>query len=213
MNADTIRIRDDEVKSKLAKISTVAVVILVSCSFANGQDKRIDLTAGNIEISLVLPANLQPFSEQRMDLVREYGIAAKFIFSDSQGDLIAAINTFGSGADETGLARVGDQIKAGAEKQGAYAGELTRDLITMNGKKWLRLSFKEASRGVELINDYYVTDWSGEYVLINFSSPVAKYESYKGAVERSARSVQLGMIAETIKLNHDGKRAPKMVAP
>lgn len=194
------------VKLKSWEVSTLAAVILFGCSLANGQENRIELTAGNIEISLVLPAGLQPFSEERMALVRENGIAAKFIFTDSRGDLIAAINTFGSGADEKRLPSVGDEIKASAEKQSAYVEWIARDLITMNGKKWLRLSFKEESRGIALINDYFVTDWIGEYVLFNFSSPVAKYEGYKSAVERSVRSVQLGLIAESIELNKGVKR-------
>lgn len=196
-------------KNKLWKVSTVATVILFGCSLANGQDKRIDLTAGSIEISFVLPVGLQPFSEEKMALVREKGIAAKFIFSDPQSDLIAAINTFGNGADEKGLSKVGDQIAAAAKKQSAHVGGLTRELITMNGKKWLRLSFKEESSGGELVNDYFVTDWVGEYVLFNFSSPTAKYESYKGVVERSAQSVQLGFIAESTELNQGVKGAQK----
>jgi len=197
------------VKNNLWKGLTVATVILVSCYFANGQEQRTDLTAGGIEISLVLPVGLQPFSEERMALVREKGIGAKFIFSDTQGDLIAAINTFGRGANEKGLAKVGDQIEAGAEKQGALFGEVTRDFIKMNGKQWLHLSFKEASANLELVNDYFVTDWAGQYVLINFSSPTAKYVGFKRAVERSARSVQFGLIAESRELNRDTRSTQK----
>jgi hypothetical protein len=37
-------------------------------------------------------------------------------------------------------------------------------------------------------------------VLFNFSLPSAKYESYKNTFERSARSVQLGFIAEDIEV-------------
>ena len=193
---------------QIAAVSTVAVVLLFSWNLANGQDRRTDLTAGSIEISLVLPEGLQPFSEEQMALVREKGIAAKFIFSDAAGDLIAAINTFGSGASESGLAKVGDQIGAAAAKRGALAGAVTRHFTTVNGKKWLCLSFKEASANLELINDYFVTDWAGQYVLINFSSPTAKYESYKGAVDRSARSVQFGLVAESFELNPETRSTP-----
>ncbi len=204
----TIRPRDGEVKINLWKVSTVATVLLFSWNLANGQDQRTDLTTGNIEISLVLPEGLQPFSEEKMALVREKGIAAKFIFSDAEGDLIAAINTFGSGASENGLAKVGDQIGAAAVKQGALSGAVTRHFITMNGKKWLCLSFKEVSANLELINDYFVTDWAGQYVLINFSSPTAKYEGYKSAVERSAQSVQFGLVAESIEVNPETRSTP-----
>jgi hypothetical protein len=182
------------------QVATVAAVILFGCSLANGQDKRVDLTAGNIEISLVLPADLLPFSEEKMALVREKGIAAKFIFSDPHGDLIAAINTFGSAADEKGLSKVGEQIKAAAEKQSAQVEWLTNHQITMNGKKWLRVAFKDGPGRDDLINEYFVTDWIGEYVLVNFSSPAAKYDSYKSAVERSAQSLRLGLITNDIEV-------------
>ena len=58
-------------KLKLRKASTVVAAILFAFSLVNGQDKRVDLTAGNIEISMILPAGLQPFSEQTMALARE----------------------------------------------------------------------------------------------------------------------------------------------
>ena len=66
------------------KASSIVAAILFACSLANGQDRRIDLATGNIEISLVLPTEFQPFSEQKMSLVRENGVAAKFVFSPAE---------------------------------------------------------------------------------------------------------------------------------
>lgn len=180
------------------KVLSVAAAILFSHSLANSQARRIDLTAGNIEISLVLPVELQPFTEQKMALVRENGVAAKFVFSDPKVDVIAAINTFGSNANEKGLSQVAEKIKANAEKRYPHGEVLRRDFIMMNGKKWLRLSFKDGSSSDEMINDFYVTDWIGEYVVFSFSSTLDKYASYKNTFERSARSVQLGFIAEDV---------------
>src|SRR6476469_2419715 len=188
-------------KTSLRKAWILAAVILIACNLANGQDRRIELAAGSLEISLVLPVELEAFSEAQMALVREKGIAAQYIFSDPQRDLIAAINTFGSGAHESELAKVGEQLEAAAKKRGGVAGEVKRDIITMNGKKWLYVSFKEGTGSAELINDYFVTDWVGKYVLINFSSPTARYESYKGVVERSAQSVQLGFVAKSTEVD------------
>ncbi len=191
------------------KVSAVSAAISFSCGIAHGHGKRIDLPAGNIDISLVPPAGLQPFPDQKMTLVREKGVAAKFIFSDRQSDVILAINTFGSNADEKGLSKVAEEIKAGAEKRSSDVKWLTNDLITMNGKKWLRLSFKDGPGGDELINEYFVTDWIGEYVLLNFTSTLAKYESFKSSFKRSAQSVQLGFIANSSELNKGVKRARK----
>jgi hypothetical protein len=197
-----------EVKSRFRRVSTAAAVVLFVCSLVNGQDKRVDLTAGNIEISLELPAGLQPFSEQMMAMVREKGVPAKFIFRDPTSDLILAVNTFGNNADEKGLSHVVEEIKAAASKRGHEVRWLTNDLVTMNRKTWLRLSFQEGAPGEELINEYFVTDWLGKYVLFNFSLPTAQYESYKSTFERSARSVQLGLIADAAELNEGTAKDP-----
>jgi hypothetical protein len=188
------------VNLKLRKAATIAAVILFACSLVHGQDKRVDLTTGNIQISLELPAGLQPFSEQTMALAREKGVPAKFIFSDPDSDVILAINTFGNNVDERGLSHVVEEIKATAVKRGYAVKWLANDLTTMNGKTWLRLSFQEGLAGAELINEYFVTDWLGKFVLFNFSLPTAKYERYKSTFEQSARSVQLGLIAEATEL-------------
>jgi hypothetical protein len=193
---------------KLRKASTVAAAILFASSLVNGQDKRVDLTAGNIEISMVLPAGLQPFSEQTMALAREKGVPAKFIFSDPESDVILAINTFGNHVDEKGLSQVVEEIRAAAVKRGYAVKWLANGLTTMNGKTWLRLSFQEGLAGAELINEYFVTDWLGKYVLFNFSLPAAKYERYKSTFEQSARSVQLGLIAEATELNDRKTQQP-----
>lgn len=192
-------------KLKLRKASTIAAAILFACSQVNGQEKRVDLTAGSIHIRLQLPAGLQPFSEETMALAREKGVPAKFIFRDPESDVILAINTFGSNVDEKGLSHVVEEIKAAATKRGYAVKWLANDLTTMNGKTWLRLSFQEGLAGAELINEYFVTDWLGKFVLFNFSLPTAKYERYKSTFEQSARSVQLGLIAEATELN-DGKK-------
>jgi hypothetical protein len=188
-------------KTKWWQISLVASAVLFICFPANGQENRVELAAESVEISLMLPAGLQPFLEQKMALVREEGVPAKFIFSDAANDVILAINTFGRNADEKGLSDVAAQIKATAEKQGSKVIWLTNDVIVMNGKRWLHLSFSGGAGVNELVNEYFVTDWAGKYVLFNFSLPTAKYESYKSTFERDARSVQLRLRAEATGLN------------
>jgi len=180
--------------------------MLFGWSVANGQDQRINLTAGNIGISLSLPAGLQPFSEEKMALVRENGVAAKFVFSDPKADLILAINTFGSNADESGLSRLVEEIKAAAEKRSSNVHWLTNSLVTMNGKKWLRMSFKGGPEGDELIDEYFVTDWIGEYVLLNFSFTPDKYERFESAIQRSAQSVRFALITDDVEAMTGGAK-------
>jgi hypothetical protein len=196
-------------KLEIWKPATVGMAILFVCSLARGQGKPVDLEAGSVGISFVPPTGLQPFSEQKTALIREKGIPAKFIFSDPQSDVTVVINTFGSNASEKGLSEVADQIKAGAQKQNTRVELLKQDFITINSQKWLRLSFKGSASDGELIDTYFVTDWAGEYVLFDFSSTAAKYDNYKGAFERSARSIRLGFIATSIELNGSPRERPR----
>jgi hypothetical protein len=173
----------------------MASVVLFSWSLANGQDLRTDLTLGSIEISLVLPVGLQPFSEKKMAQYREEGGGiGKYIFSSAQADLLVIIDTFGSEASDKGLTKVADKIEAGTKERGVVIGPFVRRFITMNGKKWLHVSFRETSASSDLINDCFVTAWIGRYVLVEFSCEVAHCKSYKPAVTHSMRSVELGFI-------------------
>jgi len=186
---------------QLFKVVSVATVVVLVCSLSIGQDNRTTVVAEGIGVSLVLPPGLQQFSEQKMALIREKGIPAKFIFSDSRSDVMVVINTFGSDANEKGFLKVEDGIKTSAQKQNASVEFLKRGVISMNGKKWLRLSLKEGTNEDALIDTYFVTDWAGKYVLLNFTATVAKYESYQRAFETSARSIQLELIVDTTEFN------------
>ena len=177
-------------------LAVVAILLSAGLAHAQEKDQRVELIAGSIQINLVLPGELQQLSERKMALVHEQGVPAEFIFNDPVSDVILAINTFGSNADADGLTKVVDDIKVAAARHGADTGSIQHDLIIMNGKRWLRMSVKEGAGAAEIVNEYFVTDCNGQYVLFNFSLPIAKFESYKSKFEQSARSVQLGLTAE-----------------
>src|SRR5260370_42268485 len=100
--------------SQLFKVACVATDIVLVCGLGIGQNGRTELAAVGIGISLVLPPGLQQFSEQKMALIREKGIPAKFIFIDSSSDVMVVINTFGNDANEKGLLKVEEEIKVAA---------------------------------------------------------------------------------------------------
>ena len=190
------------------KVTVAAIaVILLGCPRADAQDKRVELKDGSRVINLLLPAGLEPFSDERMAAVREKGVAAKFAFGDPQDDVRLTINIFGGDeADEKGLSKVAAQIKAGAERN-LRVESFKRDFIKMNGDKWLRLTFKGTAGTDSRVETYYVAAWAGEYVLFNYSSTAAKYENYKSVFERSARSIELAVMMHTI-ANEDELKPP-----
>src|SRR5882762_11529961 len=117
--------------AQLFKVASVATAVTLVCSLGIGQDTRTEVVAEGIGVSLVLPPGLQPFSEQKMALIRDKGIPAKFVFSDSRGDVMVVINTFGSDANEKGLLKIEEQIRASAQKQNESVEFLKRSIISM----------------------------------------------------------------------------------
>ncbi len=200
---------------QLFKVASVATAVMLACALAIGQNsRRTEVAAEGIGVSLVLPSGLEQFSAQKMALIREKGIPAKFIFSDSSSDVMVVINTFGNDANEKGLLKVEEEIKAAAQKHNASVEFLKRGVISMNGKKWLRLSLKEGTGEDASIDTYFVTNWAGEYVLLNFSATVAKYEKYQSAFETSARSIQLELIVNATEFDQNTvKRSGKKPSP
>jgi len=199
---------------QLFKVASVATAVTLVCSLGIGQDNRTEVVAEGIGVSLVLPPGLQPFSEQKMALIRDKGIPAKFVFSDSRGDVVVVINTFGSDANEKGLLKIEEQIRASAQKQNESVEFLKRSIISINAKKWLRLSLKEGTGEDAQIDTYFVTDWVGQYVLLNFTATVAKYESYQSEFEQSAKSIQLTLIIRATEFNKNTvKRTGKKPSP
>ncbi|HEX9919624.1 MAG TPA: hypothetical protein VGA87_10680 [Pyrinomonadaceae bacterium] len=190
---------------------TIAFVLLavLSGAQAHAQDKRIELKDGSFVINLLLPAGLEPFPDERMAALREKGVAAKFAFGDPQGDVMLTINIISGGdvADEKGLSKVVAQIKAAAERN-LRVESFKRDFFKINGDKWLRLTFKATAGADSRVETYFMTPWAGEYVLFNYSSTIAKYESYKSVFERSARSIELAIMMHTIANEDEPKRPP-----
>lgn len=192
------------------KVTAAIAVILYGCGVADAQDKRTELKVGASRVvNLVLPAGLQPFSDEKTAQVRVKGVATKFVYSDPQGDVMLAISTSGDeadDADEKGLFKIANQIKAGAEKN-RRVESFKRAWITMNGDKWLRLTFKATAGAQSRVETYFITAWAGQYVFFNYSSTVATYEKYKSEFERSARSIQLAIMVNTI-VNEDELKLP-----
>ena len=191
------------------KVTAAIAVVLFSCTLADAQDKRIELRDGSHVISLVPPAGLEQFSGEKMAQVREKGVAAKFAFGDPQGDVMLTINLIrDDDANDKGLLKVADRIKAGAQKN-RRVELFKRNFIKMNKEKWLRLTFKGTAGADSRVETYFVTDWIGHYVVFNYSSTVAKYETYKSEFERSARSIEFAIMVNTIPDEDASKPTPE----
>ena len=180
---------------RLLRVAIIAGGILFSCNLGIAQDNEVELVDGGIGIGLVLPPGLTRFSDEQMARVREKGVNAKFIFSDSNGRLLV-VNAFGSNANEAGLSKVADDIVASAHKTQTFVQVLKRSLITIKSRKWLQLSLKQGTGADAMIDMYIVTDWVGRYVLLDFSATASDYVRYETVFKKSIKSIQLSLIAE-----------------
>src|SRR3989442_4297632 len=101
---------------RLFRVLAVAAAVLFGCKLITAQNNEVELMADGIGISLALPPGLTRFSEEKLALVREKGVNARFIFSDSQSNVLLVVNTFGNNANETGLSSVAEEIITSAQQ-------------------------------------------------------------------------------------------------
>jgi hypothetical protein len=160
--------------------------------------KRVELLDGATGLSFVPPPGLAAMSDESIASVfqAEPGKQPKFAFTDKAQQVFVAISHFGDNASEDQLVELKQFLEQHVDKTYANREWLERNWLTINSKRWFRLKFRVVGGTKDVVNDYYVTDWLGQYILFNFSSMAEVYEAHRADLELSARTIRLSMVAE-----------------
>jgi hypothetical protein len=186
-------------KSTLWRSIAAVLFLWLGCGLAVAQEgKPVELFDQPLNISFVPPAGFRAFDDKQLAHMRGAGIPAKFIYSDAQMEVLIVINTFGDDASEKGWADVKKQIAKSAAKEYTRVEWLNREPVSLKGYKWMRMRYKgETANDAtvdDMIDDIYFIDWAGRYVIFTFTAPAKKYESYRKALEQSARTIELSIL-------------------
>jgi len=170
----------------------VLLAFVLSGANAHAQTaERVQFKDGRV--SFVPPAGFKPMSKE--DINFKYGrngaaYAPDVAYSaNERHNVSVAFGARGSGLPPIAL----DELKKMMEKQleSSIPGLewIVREIVTLNGTRWVRLHLKAAAIDTGVINDMYFTVFDGQLLLFNFNSTIAQHEKYKESLLKSAQTI------------------------
>jgi hypothetical protein len=78
------------------------------------------------------------------------------------------------------------------EKQKKDLKWLRKELVEINGRRWIHFEFLSAAQDATIHNHLYITSLDERALAFNFNVTTEDYEKYKDALEKSKDSIQTG---------------------
>ncbi|HZH29832.1 MAG TPA: hypothetical protein VEY11_03640 [Pyrinomonadaceae bacterium] len=161
-------------------------------AYAQESGERVQLRDGRV--SFVPPAGFKPMSKE--DINVKFGRkgevhAPDYAYGNERQNVSVAVGFRGSGLQEALLDELKKIMVAQFESSIPGIEWIEREIITREGRRWLRLHFKAKAIDTGIINDMYFTIFDGQLLLFNFNSTIAQYENYKESLRRSAQSINV----------------------
>jgi hypothetical protein len=179
------------------RAAAAVMLLLLACAAARAQDKPVEFIDDPVGIRFVPPNGAERLGDEA---ARVYGAGTLFnaVFSYQKNTMILIINTFDAETGGFPAGSTNDDHQALRQK---FESEITagfpdvkwmsRDVIKINGPPWVRLRYKAASGGGEVVSDMYAIVWAGRLVVFNYICSAGNYERLQTDVEKSAASIQL----------------------
>lgn len=77
------------------------------------------------------------------------------------------------------------------EKQKKGMQWLKKELVEINGQRWIHFEFISQAVDTKIHNHMYLTAMEERMLMFNFNSTIEEYDGYKDALERSKDSIQI----------------------
>ncbi|HEV2763512.1 MAG TPA: hypothetical protein VGV38_11090 [Pyrinomonadaceae bacterium] len=173
----------------------IAFVLLsaLSAAAARAQEPagRVQLLGGRV--SFVPPNGFKPMSKE--DIAFKYGRlgeagAPQYAYSNERQNVSVAVGLRGNGGLRPEQL---DELKKFLEADFARGIPglewVEREIVTLNGTRWIHLYAKAPAVDTNVVNDIYATIFDGRLLLFNFNSTVAQYEAHKESLRRSVQTI------------------------
>ncbi|HKG15825.1 MAG TPA: hypothetical protein VKB12_21070 [Pyrinomonadaceae bacterium] len=176
----------------LSKPAAAVAALLLLCGLARAQETReVEITDGALNISFAPPPGCNALPEKAMAAAFA-GQPVKYgCVTPGEGTSVFVLVSASDGT-KRGFADFERGFKDGV-KQGDPAVRFKRRVVSLNGDKWVVLSYTQGRGDAAVANDVYMIDWAGHVVVFDFLAPPSKYESSRAAREESAKSVGMSI--------------------
>jgi hypothetical protein len=181
-------------RSHLAVVFVLLFIMLSGAqAYAQATGERVQFKDGRV--SFVPPAGFKPMSKEDINLKfgrKGAAFAPDFAYSANERHNVAvAFGAKGSGLPPIALEELKKMMEKQLESSITGLEWIEREIVTLNGTRWIRLHLKSAAIDTGVINDMYFTAFDGQLLLFNFNSTIAQYENYKESLRKSAQTITI----------------------
>jgi hypothetical protein len=174
---------------KLALTFRAALAVALLAAAAAAQEP-VKLAAGRI--SFTPPEGFKPMS--RADINFKFGRkgaaeAPEMVYSNERQSVTVAIGFNGQNVPADQLPQVQRILEADFERNLPGLEWRTREIVELNGVRFIHFNMKSAAVDTQVVNDVYVTVFDGRLLVFNFNSTAALYDAHKERLEKSARTI------------------------
>lgn len=177
-------------RSSVLAISAALVVALLAGAAAARQEQPVQVAGGRI--TFVPPAGFRPMSREDINFKfgrRGAAEAPELVYSNERQSVSVAVGFRGKDLPAGRLADIKRALEADLERNMPGLEWRAREIVELNGTRWIHFGLKAAAVDTTVVNDIYATVLDGRLVTFNFNSTVAQYDAHREALERSARTI------------------------
>jgi hypothetical protein len=143
-------------------------------------------------ISFVPPEGFKPMA--REDILVKFGRrgaaeAPQVVYSNERQSVSVAVGFRGQNLSAEQLPELKRVLEADFERNLPGLEWRAREIVELNGVRWIHFGMKAAAVDTQIVNDIYTTVFDGKLLLFNFNSTAAMYEAHKESLEKSARTI------------------------
>lgn len=190
------------------KLKAAAVMLLLLlCAEARAQGEKVEIVDEHLKIIFTPPEGFPRAGADDFQRLSARDPTLRAVFGDLRG--LVRVNTFDAlpnGVKDGDLESLKKKLELDVAATFPAAEWLSRDVVTTDGPRWLRLRYKIPGRAVSVVSDVYAIVWFGKVVTVTLYNPEPEYERQRPAFEKSAASLRLIISVRAVP---DAKPAPR----
>lgn len=145
----------------------------------------------NDRVSFVPPPGFTPMTEQEIALKFPGNNRPQHVYANDRRSVAVAITFSNANLTPEQLPELKAVMEEFLQKAKPDLKWVERDLITLNGIRWVKLESTTKAIDTDIHNDMYFTSFDGKMLGFNFNSTVEMYDKAKADLQKSRDSITI----------------------
>lgn len=169
----------------------IAVIGLLFCFGIQSGASNTRISVGDERVSFIPPPAFKPLTREQIVLKFPRINPPQYVFANEKQSVTAAVTFASANMAPDQLQEFKEAMEQMLPRMIPGLKWITRELVTINHRKWLHLEMTSYAIDTDIHNHLYATSFNGKALLFAFNSTVKEYPQAKAELARSAQSIQV----------------------